>query len=96
MKKWIAKINDNYTITEDDINWHNLDHASIKGLKLEIDGQIIELPDGMEYVQGKTASAMLGSSEYEIESRYCGIKLGTNIIKIRVNEKNNNISVEIE
>jgi hypothetical protein len=50
----------------------------------------------MEYVQGKTASAFLNSDKIKIESRYIGIVLGNNIVKVRVNEKTNDISIEVE
>tara|TARA_R110000824_G_scaffold148242_3_gene317866 strand:- start:51610 stop:51906 length:297 start_codon:yes stop_codon:yes gene_type:complete len=70
----------------------------LTGLELHIDGQIITLPDNMEYIQGKTASCSLGDSnaQVEIESRYIGVILGNNIIKVRVDEKTKNIKIEIE
>ncbi len=61
--------------------------------------QIIKLPPNMEkYVQAFTGSADLatGSKNIQIESRYIGFALGNKIVKIRVNENNNNISVEVE
>lgn len=96
MKKWIAQTHKNKTVSEEEINWSYLEDGSIKSLKLEIDGQMIELPDNMDYVQGKTASAMLGASECEIVSRYIGFKMGNSIVKVRVDEKTNNINIEVE
>ena len=49
-----------------------------------------------EYIQAKTASVDLGGNNIEIESRYVGFSLGNNIVKVRVNEKTKNISIEVE
>jgi len=65
-------------------------------LEFVLNDQRITLPKGHEYIQGKTASANLLSGECEIESRYIGVKLGNNIVKIRIDEKTNNISLEID
>ena len=60
-------------------------------------GSIIKLPKNMsKYIQGKTASAELGSGNIQIESRYIAFKLGNNIVKVRVDEKTQNISIELE
>ena len=59
--------------------------------------QVIYLPKGMDkYVQFKTAGAILGSKNVEIESRVIGFSLGNNIVQIRVNEKTNNITIEVK
>jgi hypothetical protein len=61
------------------------------------DGRWIFLPRDMEeYVQAKTASSVVGSNHIEIESRYIGFKLGNNTIRVRVDEKTGNISIEVE
>jgi len=48
------------------------------------------------YIQGKTASADLNGANIQIESRYIAFKLGNNTVRVRVNEKTQNISVEID
>ena len=58
--------------------------------------QVINLPKGYELIQGKTAIGDLSTGKCDIESRYIAIKLGNNIVRIRVNEKTNNISLEIQ
>ena len=96
MKKWIAKKNDGSIISEDMINWGHLNPSEINELSIDNNGQIISLPKNVEFIQGKTASSNLGTNQCEIESRYIGFKLRNNIVRIRINEKTNNISVEIE
>lgn len=82
---------------EDSHSWNEA-KDNIKSLKLETaNGWTFELPDDMEeYIQGKTASADLGSGQIEIESRFIGFKLGNNTIKLRINDKIKVISVEVE
>jgi hypothetical protein len=95
MKKWIGKIN-NKEISEENEEWEDIKNL-ITSLSLDIDGQKIELPDNLEYIQGKTASCqMFSNSDIEIESRFIGFKLRNNIITIRVDEKTNNIKIEIK
>jgi hypothetical protein len=94
MKQWESISNIGESIKEEDINWE-LVKDKVQSLSLNNDGQIISLPNNEEYIQGKTASATIGSNKIEIESRYIGIiKNGIKII-IRVDEKTNNISLEI-
>jgi len=95
MKRWEMKDENGNEVTEDDINWSLVQDRAIS-LKLNNDGQIITLPNNMEYIQGKTASAFLGSEKIQIESRFLGFKLGKSIVKVRVNEKTNDISIEVE
>jgi putative transposon-encoded protein len=95
MKRWEATGNNSDNINEDDINW-DLVKDKVKSLQLNNNGQIIRLPDNMEYVQGKTASAFINSGKVQIESRYVGVKIGNNIVKIRVDERTNDISIEVE
>ena len=57
----------------------------------------LTLPPNMDsYIQGKTASADLNGANIQIESRYIAFKLGNNTVRVRVNEKTQNISVEID
>jgi len=95
MKRWEAKGKNGDVITEDDINW-DLVKDKVSSLQLVNDDQIIRLPNNAEYIQGKSASAFLGSGKVTIESRYIGFRLGNNIVKIRIDEKTNNINIEVE
>lgn len=69
--------------------------TELKKLELVIEDKVIELPEGLEYIQAKTCGADLLTGECEIESRYIGFKLGNNNIIIRVDENSGNIKVEI-
>ena len=82
---------------ENNSKWSDVEN-DIEELSLNIPDkqQKITLPKGFEYIQAKTASADLNGQNTTIESRYLAIKLGNNIVKVRVNEKTNNISVEID
>ena len=82
---------------ENNSKWSDVEN-DIEELSLNIPDkqQKITLPKGFEYIQAKTASADLNGQNTAIESRYLAIKLGNNIVKVRVNEKTNNISVEID
>ena len=94
MKKWEAKDINGNLVTEDDINWECVkDKAS--SLQLNNNGQIISLPNNAKYVQGKTASSVIGSGKIQIESRYVGIIKNNFKILVRVDEKTNNISIEM-
>ena len=94
MKRWEAITKSNDEVTEDDINW-DLVKNKVNSLSLYNNGQRIHLPENLEYVQGKSACASLGGGKVEILSRYIGFYLGNNIIKVRVNEKTNDISIEV-
>ncbi len=99
MRQWEATKQDNIKINESQINWSNVKsdiNDKIKSLSFNNNGQIITLPENMEeYIQGKSASSFIGSNNIEIQSRYIGFKYGNIILKIRVDEKTNNISVEV-
>ena len=96
MTYWKAKLKDGREVTENESKWSDVsDQISELGLVLN-NGIEIKLPSNMEkYAQAKSASATIGSDNIEIESRYIGIFLGNNIVKIRVDEKTNNISLEV-
>jgi len=98
MYSWKAITKDNKEITEiQGVIWDNIDN-NIKSLSLiNENGHIISLPDNLDnYIQAKTASADMNGSNIQIESRYIGASLGNNTIIIRVNEKTNDISMEIK
>ena len=82
---------------ENNSKWSDVEN-NIEELSLNIPSkqQKITLPKGFEYIQAKTASADLNGGNTVIESRYLGIKLRNNIVKVRVDEKTNNISVEVD
>ena len=98
MKQWIIKTKDGTTIKESEgASWDDIDPKNIEEVLFDNNKQMINLPKNMpQYIQAKTASADLGSRNIQIESRYIGFKLGNNIVRIRVDEKTNNISVEID
>ena len=95
MKKWVAKDQDNNLIDETMVNWDKIKH-SVKELWFDNNGQIISLPSDMsKYIQGKTASAIIGGNAITIESRFIGFVKDNIEFKIRVDEKNNKITTEI-
>lgn len=97
MAIWKAKTKDGKEVSELDSKWNDVENDISELILITNSHQTIKLPKNMEkYIQAKTASAELGSNNVKIESRYIGFKLGNNIIKIRADEKTNNISVEIE
>jgi hypothetical protein len=95
MKQWEAKTDNGDNVNESEIHWDLVKDRTTK-LSLNNDGQIITLPSGTDYIQGKTASVTLGSSEINIESRYIGFIKNNLKVIVRVDEKSNNISIEIE
>lgn len=95
MKRWIAMTKDNQKINEDSEKWNDV-KDNIQRLCFDNNGQIISLPPNLQYFQAKTASADIGSSNVQIESRYIGFHLGNTLVRVRINEKNNNISIELE
>jgi len=95
MKNWIIKTNKE-TIIEGQKPWNEVKN-DIKQLIFNNNGQKITLPENMDkYICAKTASADLGQNNVKIESRYIGCELGNIIIKVRIDEKTNDISIEIE
>ena len=94
MRQWFGKDEYDHSVAECNTNWKDINKA-LKSLSMDNNGQIIELPSNFEYVQGKTASASLSGGNSTILSRYIGFVLGNNIVKIRVDEKSNNIKVEV-
>ena len=94
MKFWKAKLKNGEWTTENEQKWDNIKNEVIE-LQLCIDNQIISLPKNADtYVQGKTASGNLSNGKVAIESRFIGTIFRNNIVKVRVNEQNNNITIE--
>jgi len=97
MAIWKAKTKDGKEVSEIDSSWVDNEDNITDLIMITDSHQIIQLPKNMEkYVQAKTASAELGSNDIQIESRYIGFKLGNNTVRIRVNEKTQNISIEVD
>ena len=95
MKKWNAILKDGKKVSEDNTNWNDIKN-NISSLELDNNGQKITLPKGAEgYLQGKTASGNMSTGECKIESRYIGFLSRNSIIKIRIEENSNNITLEI-
>lgn len=92
---WKAKTKDGREVSELNTKWEDVKN-NISEFLLVKNNQTIYLPKNMKYVQFKTASAELGSNNIQVESRTIGFCLGNNVVKIRVDEKTNNINVEIE
>jgi len=94
---WKAKTKDGKELSELDTSWSEVDGNISELILVTNHGQTITLPKNMKnYIQAKTASAALGAKNIQIESRYIGCEIGNNILRIRVDEKTENISVEIE
>lgn len=100
MTYWSGKTRYGKIVNEMNDKWNEIENDLVE-IEFHVtnkDGteQIISLPKNMKYNQFKSASAGLGDNKVEIESRVLGIDLGNNIVNIRVNEKTNNISLEIK
>lgn len=95
MKQWLGRDKQGNIIYESNCSWKNA-KDNLSALSFDNNGQTIMLPENLSYVQGKSASANIGSGEVTVESRFIGFLLGNNIVKIRIDEKSNNIRIEIE
>jgi len=96
MRKWIAILKDGSKIEEGQKEWIEI-KDNISYLYYDNNGQFIYLPKNAEkYEQSKTASANISNGQIQIETRNIWAKVGNNIVRIRINEKTNNINLEIE
>jgi len=94
---WKARTKDGTEKSELTSKWDDIKDSISELLLITKNNQVVYLPKNMEkYIQFKTASCSLGANDMQIESRTIGFKLGDKIIKIRVDEKTNNINVEVE
>ena len=96
---WKVMTKDGKEIIEDEASWGDVKDNIQQLALMTKTGQTIILPQGLEqYYQAKTASAELGGDgkDITIESRYIAFKLGNNIVRIRVDEKTQNIRVEVD
>lgn len=97
MKFWKAQLKDKTMVTEGDQGkiWDNI-QKDVIALEFNNEGQIIKLPANAEsYIQGKSASGNLATGACSILSRYFGFQIGNSIVKVRINETTNHISVEL-
>jgi len=101
-KYWRAELKNGDFINEfERVHWNNI-KDDVVGLHLIIDygdgtKQVISLPSNCEeYIQAKTASAPLTGGDVTIESRYVGCKKNSQLLRLRINELTNNISLEFE
>ena len=93
-KFWFGQTKDNEQAQEFTMGWDSIKNDLVS-LGLNNNRQIIELPMNMEYVQGKTASAPLSGGPATIESRFVGFIKNNIKIIVRVDEKTNNIKIEV-
>jgi hypothetical protein len=97
MAIWKAKTKDGKEISELNTKWDEVKDNVSELLMITNDNRTIYLPKNAEkYVQFKTAGMMLGSKNVEIESRTIGLSLGSNMVQVRVDEKTNNITIEVK
>jgi hypothetical protein len=96
MRYWQGHTKDNKLINEK--SGEKWTSANLKSLQLVLEDikQTISLPENLEYIQSKTASADMSTGKCDIESRNIGFKLGSNIVMIKVDEKTSNITIAIE
>lgn len=95
---WKTKTKGGKEVSELTTKWNDVKDDITEMLLITRTNQVIYLPKNMEkYIQYKTGSADLNNTyNIQIESRTVGFCLGNSIVKIRVDEKTNNISVEVE
>jgi len=94
---WKAKLNDGREVSELNSKWEDIKGNVTELLLITNDNRIVYLPKNMkEYTQFKSASAEFGGKGMQIESRVIGFVLGNNMVKIRVDEKTNNIKIEVD
>lgn len=95
MKKWIAFLKNKKMVEEGEVKWESI-KDKIVYLMFHNNGQNIYLPPNAEkYEQSKTASADMSNGKIEIESRNITAFLRNNIVKVSINEKNNNITISV-
>jgi len=90
---WLGRQASGNHVSELHADWHDVKDSLVE-LSIIVVDQVIALPKNQKYIQGKTASADLGSGKVEVLSRYVGFVSGNNIVKVRVYEKSKNITIE--
>lgn len=95
MTHWIARLKNGEIINENDNEWPKNGENVVQVLLSLNNGKTISTPIGMDkYLQAKTASANLNGSSITIESRYIGYIYRNILTRIRVDESNDNITLE--
>lgn len=99
MRYWEVITSDNQVMTELKDKWEDV--KGIEQLSFVIEDKEgrnkITLPRGMDsYHQAKSASLVVGSKGVQIESRYIAFKKGNIIVRVRIDEQTNNISIECD
>jgi hypothetical protein len=93
---WKAKLKDGKEVSELNTKWNEVENDVTELMLITKDNKTICLPRGLKYYQSKTGSCEMNGNNIQIESRNLGFIIGSNMIKIKVNEKTGNINVEIE
>ncbi len=94
MKFWRAQLKNGQWVNENEQKWDDIKNE-VSYLELHNNGQCISLPKNADsYIQGKTASANMATGEICIESRFFGYVMRNNVVKIRICELTNNITIE--
>lgn len=97
MAIWKAKTKDGKEISELNTKWDEVKDNVSELLMITNDNKTIYLPKNAEkYVQFKTGGMVLGTKNIEIESRTIAFSLGSNMVQVRVDEKTNNITIEVK
>jgi len=95
---WFAGLADGLFLKEGEDDWDDVveQMGKVVTVGLVKDGRIFSLPPGhREYIQAKSATAVLGSNEVQVLSRYVGYRQGSQVIRIRVMEDTNDVTLEI-
>ena len=95
MKYWKAVLASGNTVVESDRpnEWDMIQDQVIE-LEMFVDGRTISLPKiADKYIQGKSAVGNF-YGQCEVISRYIGFVSRNTMVKVRVDEKTNNISIE--
>jgi hypothetical protein len=93
---WKAKTKDGKEVSELNTAWGDIKDNISELLLLTEKNQVICLPKNLDYIQYKTASANLGGGSVQVESRTIGFKVGDKTVKVIVDEKTQNIRIELK
>jgi len=93
---WNAKTRNGQEINEKNSQWSTISKDVCELSLINKNNQTISLPSNMpEYIQFKSASANMVGGNVEIESRVIGFTFNNMIVCVRLDEKTNNISIEV-
>jgi len=92
---WKAVYNNGRIVTEDEMQWTEVDMRRIVVLSIVRDGREYALPPNCTgWIQAKTATAVVGADS-RIQSRYVGFEHGNSQIILRVMEDTGDCLVEV-